>query len=433
MQPDTSGSADTTESQPQSRRSIAAFWILSALFVAAVASSAIPSPLYPVYAAEWDLAPVTLTVVFAIYVVGLLSVLLVAGSLSDFIGRKPVLAAGVVLAVASMAIFAAADSLAILILARVVQGVAVGLLMGALGAGLLDHSLHAHPRWAAILNGAIPPISLTIGAMSSGALVEWAPWTQGLVYVVFGAFLLLAGLALFIVPERVQRRSGALASLRPIVSVPPASRILFSGVVWSLVSSWALVGLYLALMPSVLGAVFGVGDHFAVGSFIALFTASGAVTGLAIQRADARRAMLLGLVALILGPLVSVVSVPAELLGGVLIGTVIAGIGFGAGFQAGLRLLLATAAPASRARLLSAIYIASYLAFGLPSVAAGALQPVVGIVPATIGYGVFVILCAAASLIAQLRPSRAERAEGRASTEEARPTPTGSVRLPVAG
>ncbi|NQX28690.1 MFS transporter [Microbacteriaceae bacterium VKM Ac-2854] len=408
------------------RRSVAAFWILAALFVAAVASSAIPSPLYPVYAAEWQLAPVTLTIVFAIYVVGLLLMLVVAGSLSDFIGRKPVLAVGVVLAVAAMALFATADSLGMLIAARVLQGVAVGTLMGALGAGLLDHSLPKHPSWASVLNGAIPPLSLTIGALSSGALVEWAPWPTGLVYVVFGAFLLLAGLALFVVPERVQRRPGALASLRPTVSLPAASRTLFSGVVWSLVSSWALVGLYLALMPSVLKSAFAIDDHFAVGAFIAVFTAAGAITGLAIQRADARRAMLLGLVALILGPLVTVIAVPSGLLIGVLVGTVIAGIGFGAGFQAGLRLLLSTAVPESRARLLSVIYIASYLAFGLPSVVAGALQPLAGIVPVTIGYGVFVMLCASVSLIAQLRPGAAERAEERASARVAS-TATGSV------
>ena len=37
----------------QSARSVAGFWILAAMLLVSVASSAVPSPIYPVYAAEW--------------------------------------------------------------------------------------------------------------------------------------------------------------------------------------------------------------------------------------------------------------------------------------------------------------------------------------------------------------------------------------------
>ena len=78
----------------QSARSVAGFWILAAVLLAAMASSSVPSPIYPVYAAEWHLTPLMLTAVFAIYVAGLLVTMLVAGRLSDHVGRKPVLFAG---------------------------------------------------------------------------------------------------------------------------------------------------------------------------------------------------------------------------------------------------------------------------------------------------------------------------------------------------
>jgi len=90
----------------QSARSVAGFWILAAMLLVSVASSAVPSPIYPVYAAEWHLTPLMLTGVFAIYVAGLLASLLVAGRLSDHVGRKPVLVVGGLGVALSLGLFA---------------------------------------------------------------------------------------------------------------------------------------------------------------------------------------------------------------------------------------------------------------------------------------------------------------------------------------
>jgi MFS family permease len=116
----------------------------------------------------------------------------------------------------------------------------------------------------------------------------------------------------------------------------------------------------------------------------------------------------------------------AHVLVGVVVGTVIAGVGFGAGFQASLRMLLTTASPTHRAGLLSAIYVASYLAFGAPSVIAGVFEPSVGIVPVSVAYGAFVVLAAAVALVAQLRSHGAVVVEEHAA-EELERIATGSV------
>jgi MFS family permease len=412
----------------QSARSVAGFWILAAMLLVSVASSAVPSPIYPVYAAEWHLTPLMLTGVFAIYVAGLLASLLVAGRLSDHVGRKPVLVVGGLGVALSLGLFAMADGVVALIVDRIVQGVSVGLLIGALGAALIDNSLERHPTMAGVLNGVIPPIALATGAMSSGALVQWGPAPEQLVYLLFGALLVLLVLALFVVPEQVQRRPGALRSLRPTISVPRSSRRLFRGVAGSLVASWALGGMFLSLVPSALGTVFGITNHFAAGALIAVVTGVGALTGLAIQRMDTRRAVLLGLVALVLGPIVTVSFVFAHSLPGMVVGSAIAGVGFGAGFQAPLRMLLATAAPTHRAGLLSTIYVVSYLAFGVPSVIGGLLEPSVGLVPVIAGYGGFIVLAAVVALVLQLSSKDAAEVEERAA-EVIERTATGSVRV----
>jgi MFS family permease len=411
----------------QSTRSVAGFWIIAAMLLVALASSAVPSPIYPVYAAEWHLTPLMLTAVFAVYVAGLLVSLLVAGRLSDHVGRKPVLVAGGIGLTVSLGLFVVADGFGALVLDRVVQGVSVGLLIGALGAALIDNSLERHPALAGVLNGAVPPIALATGALSSGALVEWGPAPEQFVYVLFGALLVLMLIALAVVPEQVTRRPGALRSLRPTIAVPRSSRRLFRGVAGSLIASWALGGLFLSLVPSALGAVFGIDNHFAAGALIAVVTGVGAATGIATQRLDARIGVLIGLVALVLGPVVTIGFVFAQSLPGLVVGSAIAGVGFGAGFQAPLRMLLATAAPTHRAGLLSTIYVVSYLAFGVPAVIGGLLEPTVGLVPVLAGYGAFIVVAAGIALVLQLT-SKDTVAVEESAAEAVERTATGTVR-----
>lgn len=119
--------------------------------VAIMATASAPSPIYPLYQERWHFSVTALTVVFAVYVAGLLGALLTVGSLSDHVGRRPVLIAAFNVAAISTALFWTADGPTTLIIARLVQGVASGTAMSALAAGLLDFAPRTRPHLGATL------------------------------------------------------------------------------------------------------------------------------------------------------------------------------------------------------------------------------------------------------------------------------------------
>ena len=116
----------------------AAFLLLASITVSFLAGSSAPTPLYPTYMAEWGLSPLAITVIFGIYAIAVLSALLVAGRLSDHVGRRPVLMVAALVQALSMGLLAVADGASGLITARVLQGFAAGAALAAVGAGMLD-------------------------------------------------------------------------------------------------------------------------------------------------------------------------------------------------------------------------------------------------------------------------------------------------------
>src|SRR5689334_15085041 len=99
---------------------------LASITVSFLAASSAPTPLYATYQAAWGFSSLTTTVVFGVYAVALLATLLIAGRLSDYVGRRPVLLAGIAGQVLAVLIFADAQSVAALLAARIVQGLATG-------------------------------------------------------------------------------------------------------------------------------------------------------------------------------------------------------------------------------------------------------------------------------------------------------------------
>ncbi|MDR6868931.1 MFS family permease [Microbacterium resistens] len=403
----------------ESTRTRYGFWVSLVASVVFVAQTAAPSPLYPTYREEWGLSAVTLAVVFAVYVVGLLLVLLTGGALSDFVGRKPVVAVAGVLAIAGLIVLAVADNVWMLVVARILQGACVGLIGGALGAALMDFHLPGRVQLSVVLNGAVPPLALGVGAMAAAILANVLPAPTQSVYFVFAGAVLVCTVLWLFVEERGPKRPGALRSLVPSLSIPERTRPVFMAVVGSLCAAWALAGLYVGSAGQITGGILGIPGPLSAGFAILALQIPGTLTGVLTARAHARPVILSGLGALILGAALTAWALAAGSVWGFFVSTVIAGAGFGAGFQGGLRLILAQTDALSTSGVLSAVYATSYLAFGIPSVIAGFLIPQLGLSVTTYWYLGLVAAVAAVAFVFQLRTIPATQAEEAAEVQEA--------------
>jgi hypothetical protein len=226
------------------------------------------------------------------------------------------------------------------------------------------------------------------------------------VYEVLLGWTALMIVLLYVMPESSTQKTGALASLRPHVRVPPQSRAILARLTPANVAAWALGGLYLSLMPTVVATAMGVATPWVGGVVVAALMLSGAIAVATFRDYPARRLIVMSTGTLGFGVAVSMIGIEQQQVAALLAGTVIAGVGFGSTFSATLRALLPTAEPHQRAGLLSAFYLQSYLAFSLPAVVAGLSVPRIGLSTTAYIYGAVIILLAFISMMASLRTDR---------------------------
>jgi MFS family permease len=380
-----------------------AFWLVTGTTATLLAASSAPSPLYPVYQAEFGFSAITLTAIFSVYVLALLLSLLTVGRLSDFLGRRPVLATGLVVEAGAMAVFLGANDVAALFAARIVQGLATGAAIGVLGAYLLDLQPPGNSRLGSLANSAAATGGLGVGAAATGALIQYGPHPTRLVFAILTALFLALALATTVLPETVRRTPGVRAALRPRVAVPTSARRAFAHAVPTMVSTWMLGGLMLSVGGSLLAGVFGQDNHAVVGLVLGLFAGSAAVASILLRHRAPEYMATFGTVLLSAGTGLFLIALASSSLTVFVLGALVAGSGFGPAFLGAFRTVSQLAAPHERAALISAIYVVSYLAFSIPALVAGLVITTEGLRATSLGYGAVVALVAAGTLAYETR------------------------------
>lgn len=364
-----------------------------------LAASSVPTPLYHLYQQRLHFSPAMLTLVFGVYAMSLLAALLTVGSLSDYLGRRPVIFAGLLLNILAMLLFINESSVYWLIAARMVQGFATGMATSALGAALLDTDRRQGP----LVNSIAPLLGMACGAMGASVLVEFAPLPLQLSYWLLLGLFVAQALYLWRLPESVSAHLGAWASLRPTLHVPVQARRALWLALPVDVAVWAVGGFYLSLAPSLVRAATGSTSNLIGGGLVAVLTLSGAVMIYTLRERHPAGGLRLGAGLLALGMALILAAVHSASLPLFFFGTLVLGSGFGGGFLGALRSVVPLALPHERAGLLSAFYVLSYLAFCLPALLAGGLARSFGLVATTDGYGAVLILLSLGALLVLLR------------------------------
>jgi predicted MFS family arabinose efflux permease len=385
----------------------AALLLLASLVVSLLASSSAPTPLYAVYQARWGFSPITTTVVFGIYALSVLIALLTLGKLSDHVGRRPVLLSALVVQILAMLVFTTADGVPALLTARIVQGLATGAAIGAIGAGMLD----IDTRRGTLANSFVPGIGTGTGALLSALAVRYLPAPTHLIYLALLGVFALQAIGVVLLRETVTRAPGALASLKPEIQLPRAVRGPVLAAAPVMFALWALVGLYGALGPALVSSLTGSRSVVLGGLSLFLLAGVAATTVLALRNQPPHTLMLIGITTLVAGVAITLVSLSAKSPTLFFLGTAVSGIGFGSGFQGGIRTVVPLAAAHERAGVLSLLYVVSYQGLGLPAVAAGFLTVHgQGLLGASREYGSALIVLAAVALLSLLRTRGARRA-----------------------
>ncbi len=383
-----------------------AFSSVAAVLVLFLAASSAPSPIYVIYQQQWRFTAWVLTVVFALYVFGLLASLLVVGALSDHLGRRPVLAAAIGLEAVALVLFLVAGDVWVLSVARVLQGVATGAATTALSATLVDLEPESARGRAGVVTSVAPLTGLALGAVGSGVLVEFGPAPTRLIYALLLGGMVAAGVVVALLPETSLRRPGALASLRPRVAMPAHLRADIVPLVPAMIATWALAGMYLSLGPSVAAELLGLRSHL-IGGVVVTLLAGTAALSVALLRSRPASSLLAPAAALLgLGTLTSLAGVAGDLAWLAAAGTVVAGIGFGGSVLATFGTFARIARPHERGAVFALANIINYLGNSVPAVLGGIAVTALGLRSATVIYALAIALITFSAFLLRLNQLR---------------------------
>jgi MFS family permease len=356
------------------------FWAVAFSFLAVTAFSTTPSALYGLYERQLHLSSLTITLVYAVYALGVVASLLFVGHLSDWYGRRAVLIPAVALAAVAALVFILWKSFPALLAARVLSGVALGGSAAAATAYItdLDSGRDGVPtRRAGIVATTANVGGLALGPLVSGLLARYVPDGLTLPYVVALAALAIALSALAIAPEGhapVQPRP----RYRPQrLSAPERARARFFAAVAAVFVTFSAGGLLAGLSGTFLAGPLHHPSPALTGLAIFLTFGSGVVVQTTTTSWPIRRLMGTGIVMITVGLGVFVASAwttPTSLalflIGGALVGGGIGGI-----FRGSLGVVISTSRPEDRAGALATFFMAGYVGVSLPVLGIGlALQ-----------------------------------------------------------
>jgi hypothetical protein len=363
--------------------------------------STLVTPLYVLYQRDFGFSELTLTLVYAAYVIGNLGALLFFGRLSDLIGRRRTTLPAMAAAVVSTALFLAADSTPWLVGGRIVSGFAIGIASSTCTAWLAELYPGADKSRASLVASGANFIGLAAGALTAGLLAQYAAKPLELPYFVYLAAVFAVAVMVWRTRETVERpvRSVREVSLRPRIGVPASIRAQFVAPAAAAFGTFAFIGFYAALVPSVLIDSLHETNHAVGGVMLFELCAVAVIAMIATRRLTSRAAMLCGLALLLHSSAMLVTAQFFASMPTLVIGTALGGIAVALGYRGSLQVVNQIAPTHQRAEVISSYLIVCYFSNALPVIGVGVISRVSGSMIASVAFGCTVAAFALLALI----------------------------------
>lgn len=386
----------------------------AAVFAVGMAGTTLPTPLYGLYREELGFSELMVTVVFAVYALGVIAVLLLAGNYSDRVGRRPVLLVALAFSALSavcflsdfLSGFPSGGGLPFLFAGRLLSGFSAGLFSGAATAAVLELAPPERKSRAGYAAAAANMGGLGCGPLLAGLLAQYAPWPLALPYLTHLALLAVACVLVLLLPETVDAPE-RWPGLRPQgMVVPPEVRGVFAPSALAAFAGFSLLGLFTAVAPAFVSQTLGVAN-LAVSGAVVFSVFLGSTAGQSLtEKLGARRALPVGCLVLVAGLALVATSLAAESLPALVVGALCGGLGQGLAFRAALTSVAAAAPAEHRGGTISTFFVVAYTGISLPVVGVGALTVALGLRTAGLTFTTCVAVLAAGTAVHLLRGSR---------------------------
>ncbi|MCP9963293.1 MFS transporter [Streptomyces somaliensis] len=350
-----------------------------AVFAVCMAGTTLPTPLYGLYQEEFGFAELTVTVVYAVYALGVVGALLLAGNASDGVGRRPVLWWGLGFAAASAACFLGATALGWLYAGRLLSGLSAGLFTGAATAYVMELAPPGGASRATFVATAVNMGGLGCGPLLAGVLAQYADRPLHLPFAVHLVLVACSAVALLRLPETVRERR-PLSTVRPQrPGLPPRVRAVFAPAATAAFVGFALFGVFTSVSPSFLAQSLDVHNRAVSGLVVALAFFASTAGQLAVGRLGVGRSLPLGCAALLAGLVLLAGALWWDLLPLVVLSAVVGGSGQGLAFRGALSAVAGASGADRRAAVISSLFVVAYAGISVPVIGVGLLSGPIGL------------------------------------------------------
>jgi MFS family permease len=389
-------------------RGAAAIAAVAAMIAVLFAGSTIVTPLYIIYQQEWGFSRITLTLVYAAYVIGNVIALLVFGRVSDCIGRRRTALPAIVVGIASALVFLFAAHVISLYVGRILSGLSIGIGAGTGTAWLAELVEEKDRAQTATIATSANFLGLAFGALTSGLLAQFAPWPLRLSFIIYLAALVAVAALIWRVRETISEPNNKLAdmSLRPRLSVPADIRPQFVAPAVTGFGAMALVGFYAALIPSILAEHLHQTSHAVAGGMFFELAFLVAASIVMTQRLANRTAMLTALLLMIPSVALLVAAQVLESMPIMIAATAVCAIATGLGYRSSLQVVNEIAPEDRRAEVVSSYFVCGFSGNALPVIGIGIISSLASPIVASSAFAATIVVFAAVALFFGVRYMR---------------------------